>query len=209
MPQPNKQSKQERKPAGLAVAAFALGIASIVLPFIGLALAILGIVFGIVILSKREPGKGFAITGIVTGGASIVLHVIGIIIIFSLATNAAEDPVGFLDKIPGVSGCTIDDAFSCDYALTENGVTIEFTNERPGTTTINSAEAIVTKDFTTPEDAVECKGEGAHTIGYEEAANITLTCDGQPLQDALIAFTFTYQDDASLFGREGSGIIVP
>ena len=60
------------KASGLAIAALVCGIVGLIVPGVGL----VGLILGIVALMQRktpdEPGKGLAITGIITGGLSLL-----------------------------------------------------------------------------------------------------------------------------------------
>ncbi|WP_077624482.1 DUF4190 domain-containing protein [Sediminibacillus massiliensis] len=70
-----------------AVIALILGILCIVIPFIGLAFGIAGIIYYRKALNEieqtNEGGKGFASAGIVCCIAGIILEVIGLFIVFS------------------------------------------------------------------------------------------------------------------------------
>ena len=71
-PQPPMPTVKPAKTAGLAIAALALGCCSFI-PCLGVVCGIIGIIFGIVALSKNLGGKGLAIGGIVTGVVGILL----------------------------------------------------------------------------------------------------------------------------------------
>ncbi|QIG39327.1 DUF4190 domain-containing protein [Microbacterium sp. 4R-513] len=82
--------------SGLATAALVLGILSLVfcwLPLLGIALGIVAAVLGNVARSKGQR-KGFALTGIITGGvgifASIAAWIISFAVLMSLATSAED-----------------------------------------------------------------------------------------------------------------------
>ncbi|WP_435246012.1 DUF4190 domain-containing protein [Streptomyces sp. NRRL F-5630] len=64
---------------GLAIAALATGIGGLIffwlIPILGLALGVLGVVFGVMTTRRAKagaPGKGMGTAGIVTGAVSIV-----------------------------------------------------------------------------------------------------------------------------------------
>jgi hypothetical protein len=88
----NKKVEQmERtRTSGLAIASLVCGICAFFIPFLGIILGILGIVFGFVAIGQigREPylrGKGMAIAGLVCGIVVIAAHAILIGILASLA----------------------------------------------------------------------------------------------------------------------------
>jgi len=71
------------KPSGIAFAALLLGICGII-PLLGIPLALLGIILGIIALATRLPGKRMATTGIVVGivgglGVNLLLLVGGLL----------------------------------------------------------------------------------------------------------------------------------
>jgi len=95
MADPNKNN-------GLAIGSMATGIGSIILGCccwpIGLLAGIAGVVLGIIsnkqIAERGNRGKGFALTGIITGGVGILVAVIGAILAISGAgTNWLNDLV--------------------------------------------------------------------------------------------------------------------
>jgi hypothetical protein len=59
------------KTKGLAIAAMVLGLCGLV-PFLGVLPALVGVVLGIVSLATARPGKGMAITGIVSGSLGLL-----------------------------------------------------------------------------------------------------------------------------------------
>lgn len=61
--------------SGLAIASLVLGIVGLTTSWflVGLPLAIIGLVLGIISLVKRKPGSGMAIAGIITGAIGIVI----------------------------------------------------------------------------------------------------------------------------------------
>lgn len=70
---------------GLGIAAMVLGILSLVfawLPFLGLILAALAFIFGLVAIKK--PGRGMAIAGIVTGSVGILLGLLWLVVFMAL-----------------------------------------------------------------------------------------------------------------------------
>lgn len=75
----NKETEviNNEKTPGLSVAAMVLGIVSIVIWcawFISIPCSILALIFGI--LGVKKPGKGIAITGIVTGSIALAIWVL-------------------------------------------------------------------------------------------------------------------------------------
>jgi|FLOH01.1.fsa_nt_gi uncharacterized membrane protein len=80
---------------GMAIASFVLGIVSLLLfwiPILGWILFVLAIVFGFIALNqlkknKKQEGKGFAMTGLITGFVSLALSIIiGIIWLAAIAS---------------------------------------------------------------------------------------------------------------------------
>jgi len=70
---------------GFAIASMVLGITSVVCCccyFLSLPCGILGLVFGIVNLAQKRPGRSMALAGVITSGVALVLTVI--FILFSL-----------------------------------------------------------------------------------------------------------------------------
>ncbi len=82
--------------AGFAIAAFVLGIISAALffAFINIPLAILAIVFGIIHLAGKKKRRGFAITGIITGIASIAGGIIFYAVLISAVFQGVMGNVG-------------------------------------------------------------------------------------------------------------------
>lgn len=71
---------------GLSVAALVLGIVGLVLcavPMLGFLLGVIALIFGIIGI-RRQPAKGMAITGIVTGSVAILIgFIVSSIMLFS------------------------------------------------------------------------------------------------------------------------------
>jgi hypothetical protein len=68
-------------PKGFAITSMVLGICSLVIPYAGIILGILAVVFGAVSRNKNESGRGMAIAGLVTGIVALALWLIVIIIV--------------------------------------------------------------------------------------------------------------------------------
>lgn len=81
---PTYQPEQSQDGKGLAIASMVCGIASLVIccffVYGGLALAIVGLVLGIIALVKKTPARGMAIAGIVTGAITLILAIVVLII---------------------------------------------------------------------------------------------------------------------------------
>lgn len=63
----------------MAIAAMVLGILGLVfcwVPVLGALLALVALILGIVCLAKREPKRGFALTGLITGAVGVVAGLI-------------------------------------------------------------------------------------------------------------------------------------
>lgn len=90
---PNPAPSQSQPSNGVGIGALVVGIVSVVLcwlPFVGLTLAIVAVVLGIVGIRKASRGeatnKGMAIAGVVTGGFALfvgALFTIGTIALFN------------------------------------------------------------------------------------------------------------------------------
>jgi hypothetical protein len=85
-PPPYPSYPQQRPSSALAVVSLVLGILSVVLaPVIGLLAlgpGVAGIVTGAITLSKRTPGRGLAIAGLVTGGVGALVGVVVTVVLF-------------------------------------------------------------------------------------------------------------------------------
>ena len=87
---------------GRATAAMVLGIVGVFttwMPFVfvvGAVCAVLGIIFGAIVLRQRGDPRGFALTGVITGVAGLVLVILGVV-----TTRAITDAVNdFVDEPP-------------------------------------------------------------------------------------------------------------
>lgn len=111
---PNSMYMQQepKKSKGLAIAAMVVGILSMTLCCtVGSVLGLVGLILGIVSLSKKEDGKGMAIAGIITSAIGIL---VGIVFIFLLVldmqimkengdltiTEMEEELIGELEGLP-------------------------------------------------------------------------------------------------------------
>jgi thiol:disulfide interchange protein len=83
---------------GFAIASLVLGICSVVFTciYIGLPLAILGLIFGI--LARKSSKKGMAIAGIILSSAGLVLGVAFILIVVGVLAS------GILSNLPNMQG---------------------------------------------------------------------------------------------------------
>lgn len=81
---------------GLAITALILGIVAIVFAFIPVvnffsyAPAAVAIILGIIVLAKKKPGKGMGLTGLILGGASIVIAIIVTIVSVVALSSLSE-----------------------------------------------------------------------------------------------------------------------
>ncbi|EXX85325.1 hypothetical protein BG53_08985 [Paenibacillus darwinianus] len=97
---PNPFSRPQPQPPktnGKSIAALVLGILSIVIPYLGLIIGIIAIVFSSISLKeiKRsgEQGKGLAIAGLVCGIVGTALYAVIILIVllaFSIFSSSGE-----------------------------------------------------------------------------------------------------------------------
>ena len=104
-----QQQPQQSQGNGMAVAALVLGIIAVVLCFIPVLnwiLALLGIIFGAVGLSKANKiggkGKGFAMTGLILGIVGAILGVV----IFVWALQQARRNIRSYDRYGEISAPT-------------------------------------------------------------------------------------------------------
>ncbi len=80
---------QQKEPMGFAIAGMVLGIVSIVCccsPFVGGATSVLGLIFSIIVLVQKKPGKGMAIAGVICAAIGLVL-----LISMMVASNSMMD----------------------------------------------------------------------------------------------------------------------
>ncbi|MDN5812682.1 MAG: hypothetical protein ACTHWW_07555 [Arthrobacter sp.] len=134
-PYPGQNPWYQQPPAasGLTKAAMIIGIVAIALAFIpvvGFISFILGplaLVLGIIGLVKRVPRKGFALTGVITGAAALIVCIIYVIIAVALA-NVVQNGMG--ETAPYTYSVTGDGAYTVDY--TAENITSEKTEEIPG-----------------------------------------------------------------------------
>lgn len=85
MPNQPKQSG-----SGFAIASMVLGILSIVFACcygIGLVLAIIGLILGVLALKQQRPGKGMAIAGVVTSILGLLCGLFWVLIAVGIATS--------------------------------------------------------------------------------------------------------------------------
>lgn len=77
----NRYAERENQSQGFGIASLVLGILALMLfcTCINIPLAIIGIIFGIIQLTRRNRKKGMAIAGIVTSALSLLLYLVCII----------------------------------------------------------------------------------------------------------------------------------
>ncbi|MBD0381950.1 DUF4190 domain-containing protein [Paenibacillus sedimenti] len=95
--QNNTQPPSQASPTnGKSIASMVLGILSIIVPYIGLILGIIAIVFSRIaskeIQARGEQGKGFAIAGLVCGIIGTALYAIIIVVLVIVIIFAASSP---------------------------------------------------------------------------------------------------------------------
>lgn len=98
-----KPSKSTFSPSGFSIASLVLGILSIVCCcawYISGIFGILGLVFSIIVLVKKKPGKGMAIAGLICSAIGIIMAVILLIMVFVVGTSmTADDYSKIIDQI--------------------------------------------------------------------------------------------------------------
>jgi len=89
-PAPLWTGGQAPRPKGLAIASMVLGIVAVALCaywFLAIPAAIVALVLGIVALTRishgTAGGKGFALTGVITGAVALVLSIIAVVVWFT------------------------------------------------------------------------------------------------------------------------------
>lgn len=134
-PYPGQTGWYQQPPVatGLTKAAMIIGIVAIALAFIpvvGFISFILGplaLVLGIIGLVKQVPRKGFAITGVITGAAALIVCIIYAIIAVALV-NVVQKGVG--ETAAYTYTVTGDGAYTVSY--TEENITENLTEEVSG-----------------------------------------------------------------------------
>jgi Protein of unknown function (DUF2510) len=110
---------------GRATAAMVLGIVGMFtawMPFlfvIGAVCAVLGIIFGAIVLRRRGDPRGFALTGVITGVAGLLLVVLGIVTTRAI-THAVSEFVDEPRSIVEVDRCVAADGLALIEGTIEN-----------------------------------------------------------------------------------------
>ena len=110
---------------GRATAAMVLGIVGMFtawMPFVfvvGAVCAVLGIIFGAIVLRQRGDPRAFALTGLITGLAGLVLVVLGIVTTRAI-TNALDDFVDEPRSIVELDRCVAADGTAVIEGTIEN-----------------------------------------------------------------------------------------
>jgi hypothetical protein len=88
---PPPQEYQPPKTNGKSIAAMVLGILSVVLPYIGLLIGIIAIIFASISLKEikrnQEQGRGMAIAGLVCGIVGTAIYALIILIVVFAVTS--------------------------------------------------------------------------------------------------------------------------
>lgn len=87
------QSQSTEQPSGFAIAGLVCGILSIVCCcawYISGILGILGLVFSIIVLNKKLPGRSLAIAGVICAGIGVILAVIMMVIVLSVTHSLSS-----------------------------------------------------------------------------------------------------------------------
>lgn len=134
-PYPGQTGWYQQPPVatGLTKAAMIIGIVAIALAFIpvvGFISFILGplaLVLGIIGLVKQAPRKGFAITGVITGAAALIVCIVYAIIAVALV-NVAQKGIG--ETAAYTYSVTGDGAYTVTY--TEEDITEDLTKDVAG-----------------------------------------------------------------------------
>lgn len=140
--QPSSTTSDEKN--GMALAALILGIASLIIPFIGVFAGILAIIFGFIGLKKsRETGKrkGMAVAGIIMGfiGVFLLFILIGIgsMAYFGVLSPSTMLPerTTFAAPIANLDNAVID--------MAENSVTVALINHKGVDITLPSTTGLL------------------------------------------------------------------
>lgn len=120
-PNPYQQPLVPAKKKGLSITSMILGIASIVLCWLGgLLLGPAAVILGIISLNKKQDKKGMAITGIITGAVSFVFTIVMLVIIFIMFI-LTEDANGNTILSPG--------GVEYNYHYSSDGISLNYDDD--------------------------------------------------------------------------------
>ena len=111
---------EKKKTSGLAVASLVCGIIGLVgccVPYIGVILSILGLIFGIITIAKGF--NGFSLAGIILSSFALVFGIISLIITISAMGN-------WFDFIQSIIDSSFDDPFDPNFGAAINSVVSVF-----------------------------------------------------------------------------------
>ncbi|MFC5450447.1 DUF4190 domain-containing protein [Paenibacillus aestuarii] len=93
--EPYVQPPQPAQTNGKSIAAMILGILSVVIPYVGLIIGIVAIVFARISLKeirlRGEQGRGMAIAGLVCGIVGVVIYAVIIAIVIAVLAFAIKE----------------------------------------------------------------------------------------------------------------------
>jgi|GEM_PF-4888774 len=136
--------------SGIATVALVLGIVSIFMPFLGIILGILAIIFGSIALHRKTTHRGPAITGIITGAVGFLGNIGLIMIITFVAGGNFSLPASDRDTAVAAQISEKKD-FTSDQTVTMGPIDINITN--------------VQRDYVpTPEQVAALKGNNPNEI---------------------------------------------
>lgn len=95
------QPPREQENQGFAIASMVLGIISLVcccLGWISAIMAILSIIFGVITLVKKKPGKGMAIAGIICSSFAIVIYIVLVVISLAIGSSLSHSDIQELER---------------------------------------------------------------------------------------------------------------
>lgn len=84
---------QQKEPMGFAIAGMVLGIVSIMCccsPFVGGVTGVLGLIFSIMVLVQKRPGRGMAIAGVICAAIGLVL-LVAMLVFAAVVDDSAMD----------------------------------------------------------------------------------------------------------------------
>lgn len=126
---PQMQVPQQNPGSGFAIAAMIVGILSMTLCCIGgFLIGIVGIILGIVSMSRKESGRGMAIAGIVTSVIGILIGIFIIVEVLAVVVGIGNMSESELNELRDAiyeelekEGYDVDDLYN---ELEENGITV-------------------------------------------------------------------------------------
>lgn len=165
--QPYGYHEPERK--GFAIASLVLGILSLVLCcFYGGFLGILGLIFGIVSLTKKESKMGLAIAGIITSAFGLIYGILMVMatvmtIRYGMAGLDEEDLLRLIEEMYGIE--------SVEPEIVAETETVEEPEEQEDTTTLSEEDPFAGNAFVLGDESVIYFEADGTFVWYQNDAN--------------------------------------